>query len=96
MVYICCRNVAAAASIMKIDPSYERRVTVLKMDLQSIPSITECADEILRRESENSIDLLVCNAGLLAILLQPASKRSMLYVSGVMAVPNLERNEYGW
>lgn len=75
MVYICCRNVAAAASIMKIDPSYERRVTVLKMDLQSIPSITECADEILRRESENSIDLLVCNAGLLAILLQPASKR---------------------
>lgn len=69
-VYLCCRDTALASITLETSKIlFSEKVVIIELDLLSLPSIEKCADEILQREINNSIDILVCNAGKLYILL---------------------------
>jgi len=66
-VYLCCRNTDLATTTLETSKIlFAEKVIVLELNLLSLPSIKACADEILRREMNSNIDILVCNAGIMA------------------------------
>eukprot|EP01036_Dinobryon_divergens_P024068 gene24068-32484_t len=62
-IYVCCRNTSGAAAALSLSTIADHRVVIVKLDLLSLRSIKECADEILERERDSPIDIVVCNAG---------------------------------
>lgn len=68
-IYVCCRNIAQAELAVKnINILHPEQLSIVELNLNCIQSIGRCAKFILDKEKDNSIDILVCNAGELDLL----------------------------